>query len=372
MPNRVKVLTRDVPFPRGLALADPEGDGFESLYVLSRGRSRGDGGADPKLDDQAGTIWEVDPTTGETRVFAQPTSPPFRLLDRSLPRATHDTQTDRPYCVLRWDEMTRSFYICGFSGIDLPASDPDAAEGGYFRKNYSDVVLRFDVDTRTWSEVDRHEPDDGDHYPGRRGGWVKGPDNLAIIGDGLLVVAAKDNDRLVLYNLHDDNTEPRVILTDEVTTHNGERLEVLGHSALAVDGDWLYVGFRTTGQVIRVPISRDDGISLQTDAVEWLAQFQPFDRTTGRSANLTDLAIGPNGDVYVLSAQPARVYRFAPGLTRDFRDGSNAWLDLAALTGNPSLKSENLLVTDDGTVYLTSGNPYADQALGGTVWEVKP
>ncbi len=280
--GELRVLTKEVPFPRGLALADPDGDGEASLYVLSRGRSRGDGGADTGLDDQAGTLWEVDPATGQTRVFVRPTSPPFRLLDRTLPRATDDEQTDRPYCVLRWDEATRSFYICGFSGIDLPATDEHGAESGYFRKNRSDVVLRYDVGAKQWSEVDRHEPADGDAYPGEAGGYVRGPDNLAVVADGQLVVAAKENDRLVLYDVLGDAT-PRVVMTDRVTLMDGMPIEVRGHSALAVDGDWLYVGFRTTGQVVRVPIVREhaeDGrvlVSLATDRAELLALFQPFD-----------------------------------------------------------------------------------------------
>ena len=373
----VERLTTTVPFPRGLSLADPDGDGREMLYVLSRGRVRGAGGADPRLDDRAGTIWEVDPATGESTVFAEPTDPPFRLLDRSVTPASADRRTDRPYCVLRWHEASRSFYLCAFSGVDLPAdsADPAAAESGYFSKNYTDAVLRYDVDQRRWHEVDRHDPRSLDRYPGDDGrGWAKGPDNLAVVDD-LLVVAAKDNSRLIAYDLGGD-AGPRVLLGDAVTLVNrgGERRRVLGHSALAYRDGWLYVGFRTTGEVVRLPL--EDG---EADAAraELLAQFEPWDPATGRSANVTDLDLGPDGDVYVVSAQPARVFRFAPDPANpaDFTGGRAAWADLAAITGNPRMKSENVLVAGDGTVYVTSGDAYAGSqgpGLGGTVWRVRP
>ncbi|MEM1012251.1 MAG: hypothetical protein AAGI46_08520, partial [Planctomycetota bacterium] len=262
---RLQKLTDAVPFPRGLALADPDGDGRDMLYVLSRGRSRGDGGADATLDDRAGTLWEVDPITGRATVFAEPTDPPFRLLDRTLDRAIDDDETDRPYCVLRWDERTRSFFICAFSGIDLPADGQHGAESGYFKKNLADAVLRYDVDEERWHVVDRHEPRFGEHYPAAtevgEQGWVRGPDNAVVIGD-TLIVAAKDNDRLVAYHLPTQmaaaapGVSARVVLADRVTlaNRNGEQRTVRGHSALAADDDWLYVGFRTTGEVIRLPI----------------------------------------------------------------------------------------------------------------------
>ncbi len=357
-------LTDATPFPRGLAMADPDGDGIASLYVLSRGRARGNGGANVTVDDKAGTIWEVDPTTGRTRVFAEPTSPPFRLLDRTLADARDDKHTDRPYCGLRYDEATHSFYIVAFSGIDLPAADVKNAESGYFRKNYSDGVLRYDIDAEQWSVVDRHEPRDGDAYPGTAGGYAKGPNNLAIVGS-TLIVAAKDNNRLIAYPLEQPGAA-KIVLAETISLSNmdGSSRTVLGHSALGYHDGWLYVGFRTSGEIIRLRLE-------DPTQAELLAEFEPFDPETGRSANVTDLAIGPDGDIYVLSAVPARVYRFTPDPTdvRNFRDGSGAWLDAASLTGNARMKAENLLITGDGTLYLASGDAYADDSgLGGAVW----
>ncbi len=377
-------VTSKIPFPRGLALVDLDRDGADELYVLSRGRVRGSGGADGRIDDRAGTIWRVDPATGETTVFAEPTSPPFKLLDRTLNRPRDDRQTDRPYCTLRWHEPTRSFYLCAFSGVDLPADgDAKAAETGYFSKNYTDAVLGYDVDDRRWFEVDRHDPQFDADFPGADSrGWVKGPDNLVAIDD-TLIVAAKDNNCLVAYDLA-GNQPPRVVLGETVRLANrgGVARTVRGHSALGIRDDWLYVAFRTSGEVIRVPILHEHGedgrslVHLDVDAAELLAEFQPWNPATGASANITDLSIGPDGDVYVVSAMPARIYRFTPNPAniRDFTNGRGAWFDLAAHTGNPRSKSENVLVAGDGTVYVTSGDAYANDqgpGLGGTIWRVR-
>ena len=390
--TEVRRVSTGVPFPRGLVLKDG------TLYALSRGRVRDSGGVDTRLDDRAGTLWAIDPTVavplGEPgggaaatngRVFAEPTSPPFRLLDRSLPKATDDRDTDRPYCVLRWHEGSKSFYICAFSGIDLAASDPASAEAGSFRKNFSDAVLRYDTRTEQWSELDRHDPTDGATYPGKDDrGPLKGPDNLLAVGDAL-IVAAKDNDRLVAYDLSALNKNPdaavppgRVILGDTVTIE-GEPMSVLGHSGLAYRDGWLYVAFRTTSQVIRVPVTNPDPASFAVDAsrAEMLARFDPFERGSKKpSANLTDIALGPDGDVYVVSAYPARVYRFAPDPTRprDFTSEGDdePWCDLAEITGNDAMKSENLLVADDGRVFVTSGDAYGHGAgLGGAIYVIE-
>ena len=375
----VERLTTTVPFPRGLAMADPDGDGVELLYVLSRGRVRDSGGVDSTVDDRAGTIWEVDPATGETTVYAEPTSPPFKLLDRSISPPSDDTQTDRPYCTLRWDETTRSFYLCAFSGIDLAESDPAKAEFGSFSKNYTDAVLGYRVDEEQWFEVDRHDPRYGADFPGGDGrGWAKGPDNVLPVGE-TLIVAAKDNSRLVAYDVSSDDAPPRILMGETVTlvNKNNEQRNVLGHSALGYRDGWLYVAFRTSGEVIRVPlIDGEEGLVARPDAAELLAQFQPWVPADRKSANITDLSIGPDGDVYVVSAMPAKIYRFTPdpAAIRDFVDGGEAWADLASLTDNPRMKSENVLAVDDGTVYVTSGDAYADsqgKGLGGTVWVVR-
>src|SRR5688572_24751243 len=58
-PDRVFRVSTAVPFPRGMAMIEGQ------LYALARGRVRESGGADGKIDDQAGTIYALDPSIAE-------------------------------------------------------------------------------------------------------------------------------------------------------------------------------------------------------------------------------------------------------------------------------------------------------------------
>jgi sugar lactone lactonase YvrE len=88
------------------------------------------------------------------------------------------------------------------------------------------------------------------------------------------------------------------------------------------------------------------------------------------------MTIDREGNVYLVSAKPSRIYRFTPDPKKvhDARDGKQApYVDLAALTGNPKMKSENALVDDQGRIYVTSGDAYDYQGgAGGVVWRVTP
>lgn len=57
----------------------------------------------------------------------------------------------------------------------------------------------------------------------------------------------------------------------------------------------------------------------------------------------------------------------------DVRDGSaKPYADLAAMTANPKMKSENLLVADNGDIFVTSGDGYAfHQGSGGVIWRLR-
>jgi len=392
----VERVTTVAPYPRGLAVVD------DAMYVLCRGRVRGSreaapgtGGVTAGVDDQAGTIYAIDPAIGEPvdapvvsarvrengRVFARPTDPPFRLWDRAADPPESDRNTDRPYCVLRFDSASDSFYLCAFSGIDKPTSPGDRMR---FSKNQTDAVLRYDRRTERWHEIERHTP--GAAYPHAGAdetppphGWLEGPDNCLVLGDGLYV-AAKDNSRLVRYDLTAIRADPEagpppgeIVLGDaiEIAGH-GER-SYTGHSALAAHGDWLYVGYRTSSVIVRVPLDANRRIRRPIVG-ELVARFDPYDPATGRSANITDMTFDDAGRLHVVSAQPARVYRFTPDPARvyDARDDREAsWADLAALTGNPAMKSENVLV-HDGWLYVTSGDGYAYQSgAEGTVYRVR-
>lgn len=389
--DRLHRVTTGVPFPRGLVLVDG------TLYVLARGRVRDAGGVDPSIPDHAGTIYAVDPEfthvpgdasssdrlAANARVLAQPTEPPFRLLDRSLPRAIDDDSTDRPYCVLRYDPLSRNLFLCAFSGIDLPEGASPS-----FKKNFADALFRYDLRTEKWHEVERHDPSALDRYPhsdpattAPPHGWMKGPDNCWIVGDYLYAVA-KDNSVLVAYDIREIRKNPdapcppgKLVMGSEIPLSNADAQPFLGHSMLEHRDGYLYVGFRTTSQIIRLPTD-ERGMVVAGAKAELLALFDPWDPQARKSADLTDMCFGPDGNLYVISAKPARVFRFRPDPKHifDARKGAQLpWADLAGLTGNPKMKSENVLVDARGRVFVTSADPYDPSAtVGGTVFRIDP
>jgi hypothetical protein len=390
--QQVYRVSTAVPFPRGLVMKD------EALYVLARGRVRESGGADGAIDDKAGTIYVIDPNVsepvtsgtvsqavrGNASVFAEPTEPPFKLFDRSARPATRDRETDRPYCTLRYDEATKNFYICAFSGIDKA----DAGTGSVFSKNTNDAVMRYDTRTKRWYDVERHSLEAGGNYPHHDPatrapphGWLNGPDNCLLVGRWLYCVA-KDNSLLVAYDLrevaHNADAPPppaRWILDSNLMIKGQGVRQFHGHSMLAERDGYLYVGYRTSSVIVRVALG-EDGLPKAPIEGELVARFDPWDPATRKSANLTDMAFGPEGDLYVISAQPARVYRFRPDPTNvfDAREGKTApWADLARLTDNARMKSENVLVDAGGNVFVTSGDAYDFQyGSGGTVYKIVP
>lgn len=392
-PERVVRISTAVPFPRGLHLVDGK------LYVLARGKGREVGGADPKIDDRAGHIFIVDPAISDSprtytpspevarngTIFAEPTSPPFRLFNRNVAAATDDMKTDRPYCTLRYDQSTKNFYICAYSGID----GQEGGKGPSFSKNVTDAVLRYDTRSNKWYEVERHKRDGGGNYPHQDPtagkpphGWLNGPDNCLVVKTWLYCVA-KENNALVRYDLKhieasaDAGPPPSFYEfgKDIEVAGIGER-EYFGHSALAADGKYLYIGYRTSSVILRVRID-ELGIVIKPTVGELLAVFDPWDPATKKSANITDIGLGPDGDLYVLSAKPTKIYRFhpSPGFVFDGRTGaSEPWADVAGLTGQKEMKSENILVTDLGAVYVASGNAYAyhGEGSGGVIYRVEP
>ena len=390
---RVERVTTAVPFPRGLQLVD--GD----LYVLARGRVRESGGVSGDIDDKAGTIYKVDPEIAEPiasydisskvrtngEVFAAPTSPPFKLFDRTANPPTRDRETDRPYCSLRYDAATKSFYVCAFSGIDKAAQ----GKGSTFSKNTADAVFRFDTRTDKWYEVERHSLEAGGNYPHQDPaaakpphGRLNGPDNCLVVGRWLYCVA-KDNSLLARYDLEEIAKNPDAgppqshwVLDDKINIKGRGVMSLQGHSMLAYRGDgYLYIGYRTSSAIVRIPLD-SGGLPKQPIVGEMLAQFDPYDPATRTSANLTDMVFGPDGSLYVVSAQPSRIYRFIPDAANVFdgRTGqSPAWADMAQLTGNAKMKSENVLVDDGGRLYVTSGDAYDFQnGAGGVVYRVTP
>ena len=389
-PTVERVTTR-TPFPRGMVL-----DGG-TLFVLSRGRVRSSGGVSAAVDDRAGTLWAVDPdvagpTGGEVpeavrtngTVVAEPTDPPFHLWDRASDPPQSDHDTDRPYCGLAYYPAGQSFFLCAFSGVDLPEGGPAS-----FSKNYTDAIVRYDRRTKQWSDLDRHDPAAGDAYP--QGdpakdppphGWLKGPDNCLVVGDSLYAVA-KDNSVLVRYDLSAYKADPHappppgeIVLGETVDVAGLGPQTYLGHSALASRDGWLYVGYRTSSVVVRLRLN-DDGTPATPVKAELVARFTPWNSETKATADLTDMAFGPDGSLHVVSALPLAIHRFTPDPQHVYdgrrEGGERPWLDLAAALGKPKLKGENVLVDDAGRVFVCTGDGYSYQkGAEGTVYRVTP
>jgi hypothetical protein len=391
-PEQVHRVSTAVPFPRGLVMKDGK------LYALARGRVRESGGVDAAIDDQAGTIFTVDPNISQPValdapisdavrangvVFAAPTSPPFVLFDRTRTDAVRDRETDRPYCGLRYDPTTQNFFLCAFSGIDKPEG-----KGSTFSKNLTDAVFRYDTRSKKWYTIEQHNIEKGGLYPHQDPasnppphGWLNGPDNCLVVGQSLYAVA-KDNSLLVRYDLSEIAKNPDappppsdVVLDDKLLIEGAGLQSFSGHSMLAYHDGFLYVGYRTSSVIVRFPLNRD-GTTPKVIVGQVVARFDPYDAKTRKSANLTDMVFGPEGDLYVVSAQPARIYRFRPDPARPFdgRTGAApAWAEMAKLTNNPKMKSENLLVDDTGRVFVTSGDAYDFQyGAGGTIYRIDP
>jgi hypothetical protein len=399
---RLERITTAVPWPRGLVFVDGE------LVVLARGRHRRAGGPDPSIEDLGGSLLRVDPSisepvvkgspagpevAGNAELLAAPTDPPFKLWDRSKVPASLDTRMDRPYCTLAWDPTSRNFIICGFSGADMP--------DGTFRKNASDSVLRFDTRTGRWSIIDVHDerlvddtelgpwvPDDT--YPQndpRRDppphGWTNGPDGAAVVGRWLYV-AAKDNSLLVRYDLGPIADDPEAgpppaepVFGDHVdlaTPDGVQRTWVCGHSAVAASGGFLYVGFRTTSQVVRFPLE-EDGTLRQPLVGELIALFDPYDEEIGRSHDLMDIAFNGEGELFVSTARAGSVWRVGvpdPAAVFDGREGTahEPYVDLRELTENAKARTGNITFDEQGRLYVCSGNYDAESPVAGVVYRV--
>lgn len=391
---RISRVSTIAPFPRGIV---PLGD---ELVILSRGRVRSSGGVSASVDDQAGTLFLVDPSVRQNateptvseevrqngRVLALPTDPPFHLWDRTSSPPWADRETDRPYCVLRYHEPSHNFFICAFSGVDK-ATNPGAAGGRSFSKNLNDGILRYDMRNKKWFEVERHDIEAGGQYPHHDPalmppphGWLNGPNNILVQGDYLYAVG-KDNSLLVRYNLaplveNPDSgpLESEWILGRELTLASGGTVPLEGHSALAWNGGFCYLATRTNSVVVRFPMLKD-GTIPQPLAGEVVALFDPYDPVAKESADITDITFDDHGFMYVLNAQPSRVHRFVPSpeSVYDARNNGHApWINLGQQLSNPRMKSENIFYQAPNQLFITSGDGYGYQSgADGTLYVVE-
>ena len=400
-------VTTAVPWPRGLVFADDE------LIALARGRHRNSGGVDRDIDDKHGTLFAIDPdvtelvvegeTAGEAvrangRVFAEP-GDVFNRYEGVLEPAD-DFQMDRPYCTLIWDEVSRNFFICGYSGVDLP--------GRKFRKNATDSVHRLDLRSGQWESVEMHDADvvpqerdryvvSNEYYPhhdpqanAAPHGWLNGPDGGCVARDGLFV-AAKDNHLVVRYDLTGIREDAAAgapggepVLGPRVTLRlpSGEQTEVeaLGPSAITYHGDYLYVGYRTSSVVLRYELD-ERGELVQPPVAELVALFTPWDPQVRRSTNLIDMAFNAEGELFVSCSSNGLIWKVGHpdpshpfrGDTRDGRRiSAEPYLELTEHTGRAGGVG-NIVFDEEGRLYFCSGNYDTDSTtLAGVIYRAVP
>jgi len=391
---RLERITNRVPWPRGVRSIDGK------LYAIGRGVHRSAGGPNPDIDDMGGTLFVIDPNVSEPVVkgkepgeavrlngdiVAEPTSPPFHVWDGRSP-STLDTRTDRPYCMLVWDEPSKNFFVCGYSGIDLPKPRK-------FRKNATDSIHRYDMRMGRWFAVEAHNPNAvpaGElkktvapsyypHHDTKKNppphGLVNGPCGAAIAGH-YLYVAGKDNTSLARYDLRAIRKNPlagppqgryvfhRAGWDDnvfvDVEGHGSTYIE--GPAALGVHRGYLYVCFRTTSQILRFKLEEDGDIVRPLEA-EYIAQFPRYKPGKGGSANIYDITFDKQGRMYVSPGYDGAIYRFKPD-PREVYDATKGYkkpfVDLEELVG--AKKTGNICLDPAGNLYICSGK----KELSGT------
>lgn len=397
-------VSTGVPWPRGLAVVDGV------LVALARGRHRSAGGIDPLIVDRSGALFEIDLDVSEpfirseqagqavrsnAWVLAEPDARIHNLLDPAAGPVDASAEVDRPYCTLAFDSVSRNFFICGFSGLDLT--------GSRFRKNAADSILRFDLRDRAWHLVEKHDPSvvpieelgavvSNDYYPhhdparhAAPHGLLNGPDGATVVGDFLYAVG-KDNHVLVSYPLDSIRRDPAAAAppgTVEIEREvdlmlDGEirHAEVLGPSAARASGDFIYVSYRTTSIVVRYPIA-SSGALVRPIVGELVAVFEPWSSETSRSANIVDLAFNSRAELFVSCAQEGRVWNVGvpdPSNVYDGVDqgatptGNLPFLDLRRITGNPKAKVGNITFDPQDRLYVCSGNYDSGTSLAGVIY----
>lgn len=401
-------VTTAVAWGRGMAIVD--GD----LIILSRGRHRGEGGVSQDLVDHAGTLWRVDPSVSEpvipgeragqavrsnAEVFAAPTGPPFHLYDYSAP-PEDDILMARPYCALAFDEASRNLFVCAYSGAELSTG---------FRKHATDAVYRYDLRDKRWHVVEQHDPNvvprnalgaviSNEYYPHHDPetnppphGWPNGADGCIGVGE-YLYVPAKDNHLVVQYDLDEIRRDPSagppnsrpVLGPTMVISHPGgeQEMEVLGPSSVAVHGDFLYIGYRTSSVVVRVRLAEDGDIVREPDGRvkgELIAVFEPWDAKKKRSGNLYDIDMSADGELFVSMGREGRIWRITPDPDRPFYGNDQTerpttappFLDMTALVGRKSGSNNIYVDRDGGYLYVSNrNNDTGEGQIHGTIYRV--
>lgn len=388
-----------VPWPRGICCHDG------NVAVLSRGIHRKQGGPNPDIEDMAGTLFRINPSISEppdsqvsqavlrnSSILALPADPPFKLWDRHATPAHTDLRTDRPYATLKWDAATESYYICGFSGLDLP---PDIKDWPFW-KNGSDGIHRFDTRTNLWRGVESHRwdiiPKDEirdpntstapDHYYPHDSilhnadcppphGWLNGPDALEICGNYLYALGL-DNQVLAQYDLTEVANNPHL---EYPPSRKIIGADSVGYSAITCFANYLYTARRQSARAYRMPVD-NTGQLLATDGTPYLdPDTQELEKELvarfDDGNHLIDIAFNSRGEMFASIAGNGRIWNVGvPDPSNVFRASEHEpWLDLRATTPNDKAKCADIAFDESDRLYICSGNKDTNSnAHNGTIY----
>ena len=399
-------LSADIPWPRGIAPVDGK------FVVVVRGRHRNYGGPKQDFEDHAGRLYWVDPAISEryepgavpsaairanNKVLAEADPEVLHVYDRSK-EPLDDTLMNRPYCTLVYDAPSRNVIFCAYSGVDMGVAPT-------FRKNATDALYRYDLRSNEWGVVELHSdavvPADArgpvisnEYYPhhdpeqnAAPHGWLNGPNSCVVAGHWLYAVG-KDNHTLARYDLREIRENPAAgPPPSEFVLGETARVRVLGqeqdvalkgHSAVATDGAWLYLGTRTNSVVVRFPL-KADGSLVEPVVGELIAEFEPWSSEAKRSADLWDMVMGPDGDLYVSCSRSGSVWRFRPDPMKPF-DGNDyrkeapttnrPFLNLPDMTGVKNARISNLTFDDQGRLVFCATMTEEHSDFAGAIFRV--
>lgn len=399
---RLERINAGIPWPRGIACVD------DQLVIVARGRHRNYGGPAQDYEDHGGTLYLVDPAISEPyapgvvpseriianqTVLSEPDPKVVHVFDRSK-APIENKLMNRPYCTLVYDPLSHNVIFCAYSGVDT-------GEKPFFRKNATDAIYRYDLRSKSWGVIELHRddvvPDDArsavisnEYYPHHNPFWnsaphgrLNGPNSCAVAGRYLYGVG-KDNHTLARYELDEIRKDPNAgapesikVLGEQIDVRiegRVQRIPMLGHSAVAANKEWLYLGARTSSIVVRFPLD-EDGALVEPIVGELIAEFEPFDSISARSADLWDMALNSRGELFVSCAREGRVWKVIPDPKQVF-DGDDKrkdppspnrpYLDGPELTGAKNARISNMTfdAQDRMLFCVTMTEAHTDRAGG--------
>jgi hypothetical protein len=213
----------------------------------------------------------------------------------------------------------------------------------------------------------------------------------AAIAGRYLYLCGKDNTSLVQYDLDEIRKNPdagaanaryiwhRASPKDDVfiQTRNHGNMYVEGTCGAIAHGGYLYVTFRTTSQLIRIPIDKNGDV-VRPIVAEYLAQFDPYDNVLyGGSADIFDIAVNSKGEIFVSCNARGSAWRIRPDPSKVMDCTKNSketpYVNLRKLTDHEKSTCGNMIFDPQDNLYICTGNKDVKEGkVRGAVYRVPP